>query len=72
MTPFNENKNKKTRSMDAMVAVLAPGLICPICYNGQLWMLQKLAILEISEKLPQTLKSKLVAPRGSFVHMTDI
>ena len=58
--------------MDAMVAVFAPGLICPICYNGQLWMLQKLAILEISEKLPQTLKSKLVAPRGSFNHMTDI
>ena len=58
--------------MDVMVAVFALGLICPICYNGQLWVLQKLGILEISEKLQQTLKSKLVAPRESFVYMTDI
>ena len=72
MTQFNENKNKNTRSMDEMVPLLAPGLICLICFKGQLWVLQKLAFIEKSEKLQQTLKSELASRRGYFVHMTDI
>ena len=72
MTPFNENKNKNTRSMDEMVPVLAPGLICLICFKGQLWVLQKLAIIEKSEKLQQTLRSEVASRRGYFVHMADI
>ena len=58
--------------MDEMVPVLAPGLICLICFRGQLWVLQKLAIIEKSEKLQQTLRSELASHRGYFVHMADI